>query len=305
MKKTIKKITTSIVASTICLTSILSVGSTVNALNPANNIGHTSVTRADINSKSYISNFIRTEKKKYPHRRYWNNGDVESYTNTPCNHKNGTSTISCTRYEVDAIVGKGYLTASSAAYRYSANSNQNVYLQCYGFAFKLASDLFETNSFIYLTEKEANALGVNNFYQPRVGDHVRIGGNQHSIFITNVNTTTNKVTYVDCNADDDCQIQWNKTMTIDDLRSKLYGVYRPMLVGDFNGDTNVNSLDYTLLMNRIVGNEPENKRGLVSKYRESAGDINGDNSVDILDVIKLGMYINGTSSESYGYLVQN
>ena len=48
------------------------------------------------------------------------------------------------------------------------------------------------------------------------------------------------------------------------------------ILGDVNGDLEINVLDVVVLINMILGNEPENY---------STGDLNSDNQINVQDII--------------------
>ncbi len=50
------------------------------------------------------------------------------------------------------------------------------------------------------------------------------------------------------------------------------------LLGDLNGDTNINILDVIILVNIILGQEPD-------PYELYVGDVNEDGLINILDII--------------------
>ncbi len=96
--------------------------------------------------------------------------------------------------------------------------------QCYGFAYLLARDIWETTEFY--------KHRVDDNYEPKVGDNVRLsfkvepkndGDNTkyddqgHSIFITDI-SEDGDITFAECNGDlQDCKIVWNRTQYYDKI----------------------------------------------------------------------------------------
>jgi len=140
---------------------------------------------------SYAANTTLTAlQQKFPHGKYWNGGNADSYTSSPCTHHN-RSGRSCSH---SACADGGYCC-------YYGNCGCNSFansIQCYGFANKLAYDYYgsvPTSS--WSTVKNLNSL--------KAGDVIRYSG--HSVWVTNVSGNT--VTYADCNSDLQCKIRWN------------------------------------------------------------------------------------------------
>jgi len=122
---------------------------------------------------------------KYPHGKYWNGGNADSYTSSPCNHHgNCTYSGSC-----------------------GCNTFKGLAIQCMGFAYQLAYLVYGGNPYSdWNTNRNVSALN-----SLKAGDVVRYLNNGHSIFIIAVNGDT--VTYADCNSDGHCKIRWNQTIS--------------------------------------------------------------------------------------------
>ena len=183
-------------------------------------------------SQTYL---LACEQQKFPAGKYWNGGNPDSWTNTPCNgHANDNHFIQ------HNIYSSGY-----TSYIGSVNG-----VQCYGFAAKLASDFFGgADAWIRFTN-------TNNF-QFRVGDIVRLNY-QHSVFITEVNGSSLKI--ADCNAGGTCVIRWNVSATYSNNKFNLGGynynvswVERPIMAGDVNGDSKVNYTDISIISSIVNG----------------------------------------------------
>lgn len=134
-------------------------------------------------------------RQKYPHGAYWNHteGGNEDYTYTPCDHHSGNCTYS----------------GSCGCNTYKGKS-----IQCMGFAYQLAALAYADEPREWETKEETSALDTL-----KAGDIVRYRYNGHSIFVTAVAGDT--VTYADCNSDRRCLIQWDRTVTIDEIKKSF------------------------------------------------------------------------------------
>lgn len=130
---------------------------------------------------------------KYPHGKYWNGGNANSYTSSPCTHHGNCSySGSC-----------------------GCNSFKGHAIQCMGFAYQLAYLVYGGDPYVdWTSNKNVSAL---NSLKP--GDVVRYKNNGHSIFVTGVSGET--VTYADCNSDGHCIIRWNQTISKATLRASF------------------------------------------------------------------------------------
>ncbi len=130
-------------------------------------------------------------QSQYPHGKYWNGGNANSYTSTPCNHHGSCSySGSC-----------------------GCNSFKGYAIQCMGFAYQLAYLVYGGNPYTDWTANR-NSSALNSL---KPGDVVRYKNDGHSIFVTGVSGET--VTYADCNSDGHCKIRWNQTITKSTLKS--------------------------------------------------------------------------------------
>ena len=135
-------------------------------------------------------------RQKFPHGKYWNGGNADSYTSSPCNHHGGCSyNGSC-----------------------GCNSFLGLSIQCMGYAEKLGYDATgynpRNNANGWYTYTSSSAL--DNL---KPGDIVRYKNGGHSIYVTGVNGDT--VTYTDCNSDGHCIIRWDATISKSTLRSSF------------------------------------------------------------------------------------
>ena len=133
-------------------------------------------------------------RQKFPHGKYWNGGNSDSFTSTPCyHHGNCSYSGSC-----------------------GCNSFQGFSIQCMGYAEKLAFDATgynpRKNANGWYTYTSASAL--NNL---KPGDIVRYNG--HSIYVIGVQGDI--VTYTDCNSDGRCVIRWDATISKATLRASF------------------------------------------------------------------------------------
>ena len=74
-------------------------------------------------------------------------------------------------------------------------------------------------------------------------------------------------------------IQWKDFFNI---RGDLGGV----ILGDVNGDGNVDITDVVAIANFVMGSESDN-------FVEANADMNGDNSIDVTDVVALANHVMG------------
>ena len=135
-------------------------------------------------------------RQKFPHGKYWNGGNADSYTSSPCNHH-------------------GSCSYSGAC---GCNSFFGLSIQCMGYAEKLAYDVTGYNP-------RNNANGWYTYYSSsalndlKPGDIVRYKNGGHSIYVIGVNGDT--VTYTDCNNDGHCIIRWDATISKSTLKSSF------------------------------------------------------------------------------------
>ena len=136
--------------------------------------------------------------RKFPDGKYWNGGDPDGWTETPCTHHGNCGS-------------KGYNGWCGC------NSFNGQSIQCMGFAEKLGYDATGYNPRVnengWYTYSSSSAL--NNL---KAGDIVRRNG--HSMYVTAVDGDT--VTIADCNAlNRSCNIRWGVTVTKSNLRSSF------------------------------------------------------------------------------------
>ena len=136
-------------------------------------------------------------------------------------------------------------------------------------------------------------------YYPKNGDSVRID-NHHSIFITNANYSG--VTFAQCNANDQCEIDWdatqyeNQTITAAYLRQHASYVERPALCGDLNLDGNINSRDAAIFAETMMTNG-----GRIGNTPDSAFDANNDLRIDEQDYNRI-LHMSGSAFQSTRYV---
>ncbi|MBR6754388.1 MAG: SH3 domain-containing protein [Clostridia bacterium] len=124
-------------------------------------------------------------RQKFPHGKYWNGGDPDSYTSTPC-------------YNHD-----------------KCNWFMNYSLQCAGYGDKLGYDATGYNPRENRNGwmKYTTLTAVDNL---KPGDIVRYLNDQHTFYVTGVDGET--ITYTDCNAGNTCIIRWDSTITKTELK---------------------------------------------------------------------------------------
>lgn len=135
---------------------------------------------------------------------YWNHYgiDVSSMsdaeqamcvTDTPCAH-------SANGYEY-CNVYNGAIVEYFPQYQYET--------QCLGYASLISDLLFGT---------DAPVTEFYDFDSLRIGDHVRLVGNEHSMIVTDIDWETGTLTVTEVNADfENCEISWGRTITRDEL----------------------------------------------------------------------------------------
>lgn len=253
---------------------------------------------------------IQREKDKFPEKVngqqcYWNGGNVDSYTTTPCTSRhmgdNYLEGPSMNFYDVD------YDYISQVGQNDMTHQNESVtYSQCYGFALKVSMDLFGNDTFCqYNLDGSGNVIysdGTRKPYEPKLGDVVRIklGDNRnphHSIILTGVNSY-GVYSFAQCNANGQCEIDWDQTqvvyqgsdgkgrtmnVTADVLRRYLANggwVERHCVAGDLNLDGTIDSKDVTKF-NQLVAT------GKLNETPDEAADVNHDNMINEQDLAKL------------------
>ncbi len=256
---------------------------------------YTSLDQKTAVNPSNASYFTGMKAIKFPSTKYWNNeydyfNDTNAPTDTPCTH-NGYAPY-CKYMTINNTFFDGYNNTFDM-------SAEEPYYQCAGFAKKLQYEYFNTTKYLRLS---------NLTYEPRVGDHLRVsyrGIVNHSVFVTSVSGNT--FTYADCNSNGNCNIKWggignvvNGSIILDGSTYSFSWVERPIMVGDVNGDSYVNSGDVTAIYS-IISN-PNNTTNISTKYRNLSADINRDGSINTMDVNTLNQYINGSSSVNLYYV---
>ncbi len=272
---------------------------------------------------------IANEQKRFPKDSYWNHidqskQDENTYSWSPCNHdahgKNECTYASVCPYPVsDKHVTISYSPDPDAL-------SATTLPQCYGFARKLARDIWGTNKFVHYKIEKGGIInytvGGNKLYEPQVGDQVRLSfivkdydertktqkerEQGHSIFITAIDG--NRIVFADCNGNlNDCQINWDKSYYYDDLNTKhtvqvtkdylrkfAVAVERPIIQGDFNLNGKIDRDDIDCFKNTYLvdGN-------LKSGIDAPEYDVNGDLIVDTNDQTKLSYFANLSKADGY------
>ena len=209
------------------------------------------------------------EQYKFPAGKYWNGGNPNSYTSTPCNgHSNDNHFVQ------HNIYSSGY-----TSYIGAVNGSQ-----CYGFAAKLASDFYGGADAWIRFSNPTN-------FQFRVGDIVRLN-DTHSVFITEVNGSSMKI--ADCNAGGTCVIRWDVSASYSNNKFYLSGsartvtfVERPVMAGDVNGDSKVDFNDISIIGSIASGSYSfSGKPQKVKNVIKEAADLDNNGVVDSSDVIR-------------------
>lgn len=273
MKHLKRKLAASLAAATMAIGVVAAPAMTASAQS------FTSITqKTALVTMNQYSTFINWGTSTLPHGRYWNSGNPNTTTNSPC-----SPTHHCTYVYGNTVRSLGYTTQISGP--------NDGYYQCAGYARHLANKYFGSHNFIRDTR-------VADYYVPRMGDQLRVGpaaynnNAAHSIFITNWNSSTNTITFTDCNWYGDCRIRWNQTATINNTNhtitfsngtvKTLYYADRPMMAGDINGDLNVDHADGVASAYLAAGGL-NNYSVSARPYVKAAGDVNGDGQLNAAD----------------------
>lgn len=127
---------------------------------------------------------------KFPAGAYWNGGNPDSYTYSPCTHHAGT----CTK------------TGTSCGCNWFSNA-----LQCHGFALKLGYDAFGSNPRNW--DRPSSPTAYLNSLKP--GDIITSDSPYHTVFVISVDEST--VTVGECNTRGTCNIQWGRKLNKRDI----------------------------------------------------------------------------------------
>lgn len=259
------------------------------AITPASaRFNYNGATQAEAFTTPYQTYWLSCEMQKFPAGKYWNNrSNPESYTSTPCTKHHIHGADNCDDY-CSYVYG-----AANFEYGTDKMLDCDKMLQCAGFARKLAQDFFFGN--IGNAQRGSRSTWIRyhiqNSYSPRFGDQVRIKGNTHSIFITEVKG--NNIKFADCNGNDDCGIRWNVSATlINNGKYIKYGgqtydvnyIFRPVMVGDVDGDSEVTLFDLNGILELIA---PQTygafEYQLNPNITRAAADLNNDDAVNMAD----------------------
>lgn len=166
-------------------------------------------------SRAYAANTtLAALQSKFPNGKYWNSGNPDTYTSTPCSH-HGYSGHSCSH---------SACTQDTGYCCYYGNCGCNSFggaIQCYGFARKLGYDYYGTMPTTWEKVYNLNSL--------KAGDIIRYSG--HSVWVTAVNGNT--VTYADCNSDYKCKIRWNVQKSKSSFTNLKYVAVAPYAITSY------------------------------------------------------------------------
>lgn len=242
---------------------------------------------------------INHEKNKvFPDGSYWNHIGLSSFDDNTCTDK------PCRHVHDHAQNIENCCKTQLADGSYMG--------QCYGFAYKLAKDIWKTEEYYSFS------IENNNDYEPRIGDNVRLNyevegstDQGHSIFITDI--SGDNITFAECNGElQDCRITWDRTSYYERIITKdvwveeikafrgikagdpdsvatvtkdfliKYGTlcFRPVIAGDLNKNGRLDSGDAEIFEQTVM------KNGWTSNSNHtplSYYDVNGDGYVDTKD----------------------
>lgn len=225
----------------------------------------------------YQAGFYSWASSTFKDGRYWNSGNPNTTTTSPCTSSNQH----CTHVYGNTVRSLGYTSQLSGP--------NDGYSQCAGYARHLANEYFQSHTFI-------RDIRVANNYVPRMGDQLRING--HSIFVYGFDGN-NKIWFTDCNANGDCKIRWNQTAIIDNTNhtitcsdgwvATLLYADRPMMAGDINGDLEVNHADGVASAHLAAGGL-NSYSSYIRPYVKAAGDVNGDGQLTYADQSEIQNY---------------
>ncbi len=195
--------------------------------------------------------------EKFPDGKYWNGGNPDGWTETPCTHHDY-----CSGY--DGSCG--------------CNSFLGVSIQCMGFAEKLGYDSTTYNPRLDANGwyRYRNSSSIDNL---KPGDIVRLNSTAsgHSIFITHVNGEY--VTFADCNSRNrSCNIRWGATTTKTYLKTYfawLQSAPQPLTTGylanceRYASDGTVTVVNTTIMQSKPCSQETDDDS--VEVYTQPAG----------------------------------
>ena len=255
------------------------------ALTKKKRVANSTTTQSAANSVTYQNAWLKKEKAKFPAGKYWNGGNPDSWTSTPCTPHGGKVSSSCTSFTVHNLFKTGYILSDS-----SVKGSQ-----CYGYAAKLAKDYFGGCD-VWVKHNYTSG------FQFRVGDQIRIGNNQHSVFVTAVNGS--KLTISDCNAGGTCVIRWDVSASISanqfKMGSTVYAIdyiVRPAMSGDIDGDSKITSNDVQAIRKILDYKFKYTSDNWYYNYVvKEAADVNNDGKITETD------YYLASNFESAGYI---
>lgn len=256
--------------------------------------------------KDNWSSIISAEQQKYPQTKngkqcYWNGHNIESYTQTACDHDLYPNLENCNTIPQESHLDSKEMhwkwDSSTSVGRYGDYTFTGDYNCCMAFARKLQYDSFKTMSMArYDLSNGIYSLadGTKMLYYPQPGDVIRFEKDDadperfpgHSIFVTGVSSNYQTITIGQVNAHDTCAIEWNSTTygprneNIDLTYIRCYARYfeRPMIEGDINIDGEINYKDETIFKNTIMADGSTYYGCPLGLY-----DISHDGKVDMTD----------------------
>lgn len=136
---------------------------------------------------------------------YWNHIGVDTSGMTGMEAAMCVTDTCCAHYSNGYVYCNVYSGTMAESF-----SNLSYLTQCLGYASLLSDLIFRT---------DAPVTEFSDFDDLRIGDHIRLVYNEHSMIVTDIDWETETVTVTEVNADyQNCQISWGRQFT----KAQLY-----------------------------------------------------------------------------------
>ncbi len=160
---------------------------------------------------SGIEKRIEKARSTFPNKKYWNHytnsnhnskGVYGSCVNEKCNNPSGVTNHPCSNASSTAHA------PSSGVGEYSCNHFDGA-IQCLGFAKRIFYEIFEVN---VGSKDSGRCFDINNV---KIGDFIKIKNKTHYAVV--ISRNGNKITIVEANHNNACQINWDRELTVSDI----------------------------------------------------------------------------------------